>query len=261
MRKRGAVLLSLIVGGVLLAWAGPAAAQDCGDWYRPVVCTAELTVTDSNYDRARLGDRADIRLAPREQITLELEARDQRGSRFPAERLVLQYDAYRCGSMLRVDDEGEGRLRVTATAAEGRCTLELWLPNNLNFAWEIDFEINVSARIGYERREAEVIANALYAALLNREPDPGGFSSAVAEIQSGNLEVQVNSMVRSGEFRQVINGMTPTQILDQFYQGILQRAGDSAGVRLYLGEMRRGEYTSVLLKLIRSPEFERRLQN
>jgi len=31
-------------------------------------------------------------------------------------------------------------------------------------------------------------------------------------------------------------------------------------VRLYLGEMRRRQYTSVLLKLIRSPEFERRLQ-
>jgi len=260
MRAHGSLLVSLAVGGLLLGWAGPAVAQDCGDWYRPMVCSAQLIATDSNYDSVRLGERSDIRLAPREQITLEVDARDQRGSRFPLERLALQYDAYRCGSMLSVDDRGEGRLQISATAAQGRCTLELWLPNNLNFAWEIDFEINVAARASYERAEAEIVATALYAAVLKREPDPGGFSLAVAEIQSGNLEGQVTGMVRSNEFRQVTNGMTPAQILEQFYQGILQREGDSAGVRLYLGEMRRGEYASVLLKLIRSPEFERRLQ-
>ncbi len=53
--------------------------------------------------------------------------------------------------------------------------------------------------------------------------------------------------------------MTAAHILEQFYPGILDREGDRAGVRLYLGEMRRRQYASVLLKLIRSPEFEGRL--
>jgi len=134
------------------------------------------------------------------------------------------------------------------------------MPNNLNFQWDIDVEISVGARSGYERAEAEILANALYAAILNREADASGFSGAVAEIQSGNLDAQIDAMTRSAEFRQVIAGKTAPDILEQFYQGILGRPGDSAGVRLYLAEMQRGQYASVLRKLIRSPEFEQLLQ-
>ena len=104
-----------------------------------------------------------------------------------------------------------------------------------------------------------MVVNAVYAALLTRAPDAASFSSAVAEIRSGNLETLLNAMLRSQEFREVTSRMTAAQILEQFYLGILDREGDSAGVRLYLGEMQRRQYVSVLLKLIRSPEFERRL--
>jgi hypothetical protein len=257
--RRASIYLLTFVACWLVATA-EAAAQDCGDWYQPMVCSAELTALDADYRTVRLEPRSSIELGPRQYIDLAVEARDQRGRRFPPERLALGYDNYDCGSLLQVEERGEGELRVSAVAAEGRCTLELWMPNNLNFAWEIDVTISVGARAGYERAEAEMVANALYAAVLNRAPDVAGYASAIAEIQSGNLETQIDAMVRSAEFRQVTSGMTPAQILEQFYQGILGRAGDSAGVRLYLGEMRRGQYASVLLKLIRSPEFERRLQ-
>lgn len=252
--------ISAAAVAVLFLWVGPAAAQDCGDWYQPMVCRAELVATDSDYQSVRLGERSRIELAPRERIDLELDARDQRGRRFPPDRLALSYDDYGCRSMLRLEDGGEGQLRVSATAAEGRCTLEIWMPNNLNFTWEIEIEIRVGARTSYERGEALFLANALFAAILDRAPDAAGSSSAVAEIQAGNLEAQVDAMTRSTEFRQTIAGVTAAQILEQFYQGILGREGDSGGVRLYLGEMRRGQYASVLLKLIRSTEFERRLQ-
>jgi hypothetical protein len=225
-----------------------------------MVCTATLVAVDADYDSTRLGERSRIELGPRQQVVLEVDARDQHGRRFPPERLAVSYDDYRCRPIVGVEELGEGRLRVSATAAEGRCTLEIWMPNNLNFAWEVEVGISVGARTGYERAEAEVVARALYAAILGREPDPGGFSLAVTEIQAGNLESLVEGMLRSAEFRQVVDGMTPAQILEQFYQGILGREGDSGGVRLYLGEMRRGQYASVLLKLVRSPEFERRLQ-
>ena len=237
----------------------PAEAQDCGDWYRPVLCRAQLVAVDSNYQRVAIGDGSGIELAPREQITLELDACDQAGRRFPAERMAIGYDEGNCRRMLSVDDRGEGEFRISATAAQGRCTLEIWVPNNLNFHWEIDFEIRAAARSTYERGEAQVVATALYAAILNRDPDAAGYGSAVTEIQSGNLEAQIAGMLGSGEFRQLAGDKTPAQILEQFYQGILGREGDSAGVRLYLGEMRRGQYASVLLKLIRSPEFEGRL--
>lgn len=257
---RRILMVSMLTGLAALCWVDPAAAQDCGDWYRPMVCTAELIVTDADYDSARLGQRSRIELAPRQQLDLEIEARDQSGRRFPVERLAIRYDEYDCSSMLSVEDRGDGRLRVAASAAEGRCTLEIWMPNNLNFAWEVDFSIAASQRISYDRAESRFIADALYAAVLNREPDASGFNAAVAEIQAGNLEAQVDGMARSSEFRQTISGMSAAQVLEQFYQGILGRSGDAAGSRLYLGEMRRGQYASVLLKLIRSPEFERRLQ-
>jgi len=237
----------------------PAAAQDCGSWYRPVLCQVELVAIDSDYQRVALAERSRIELAPREQISLELDARDQGGRRFPRERLAIGYDDGDCRRMLNVDDRGEGEFRVSATAAEGRCTLEIWVPNNLNFFWEIDVEIRAAARTIYSRSEAGVVANAVYAALLGRAPEAAGFSSAVAEIQSGNLEALIDAMLRSREFLDVTSGLTAAQILEQFYQGILDREGDSAGVRLYLGEMRRRQYAGVLLKLIRSPEFEGRL--
>jgi len=249
-----------MAAAALLLWIEPAAAQDCGDWFRPMVCSAELLVTDSDYNTSRLGERTRVQLGPRQQLDLELEARDQRGRRFPAERVALSYDAYDCRSILQVEDRGEGQLRVTATAAEGRCTLEIFMPNNLNFEWEIDIEISVGARVGYERAEAEILARALYMATLGREPDDSGFRSAVSEIQSGNLEGQVQGMLGSAEFREVTAGMRETDILEQFYQGILGRSVDSNGLQLYRGEMRSRRYAGVLLQLIRSPEFERRLQ-
>lgn len=250
----------MAAAAALLLLPESATAQNCGDWYRPVVCTAELIVTDSNRDTVRLDDGSDLELGPNEQLDLQLEARDQRGLRFPLERLALRYDDYDCRSILSVEDREEGSLRIGATASEGSCRLEIWMPNNLNFEWQIEVEISVGARSGYERAEAEILANALYAAILNREPDSGGFGGAVAEIQIGNLDAQIDAMTRSEEFRQVIAGKPAPDILEQFYLGILGRPGDSDGVRLYLAEMQRGQYASVLRKLIRSTEFENRLR-
>ena len=240
----------------------PAEAQDCGSWPRPVLCTAELVATDSDRQSVRLSERSRFEIAPRERFDLELIGRDQRGRRFPPDRLVLGHDSYGCGGMISVDDRGEGMLRISARAAEGSCTLEIWVPNNLNFFWEIDIEISPAARTGYSRSESEFIVSALYKAILARDVDVGApsLSATVAEVQAGHLDSLVAAIFRSAEFRQSATGVDPATLLEQFYQGILGRESDSGGVRTYQGEMRRGQYASVLLKLIRSPEFERRLQ-
>ena len=94
-----------------------AMAQHCGDWYRAVVCTAELVATDSRGDTVRHDDGSRIELAPREQIDLRVEARDQRGMRFPADRLALRYDDYDCRSLLSIEDGEEG-LRALARIQE-----------------------------------------------------------------------------------------------------------------------------------------------
>jgi hypothetical protein len=255
---RGALLVLAAAAFSLLP--EPAAAQDCGNWSRPVLCTAELVATDADRRALEVSGRSGIVLAPREQIFFELVGRDQAGRRFPAEWLALGYNDRNCGSILTVESLGEGQLRVSASASGGRCRLEIWVPNNLNFFWDIDIEVSAAARSGYSRSEAVVVVNALYQAILAREPDAGSFNSAVAEVQAGNLDTLVTSMFRSSEFREKSAGVNPATLLEQFYQGILGRESDSAGVRLYQAEMRRGQYSSVLLKLIRSPEFERRLE-
>ena len=259
----GIRVLAVIGAAVFVFWgAGSVAAQgqDCGNWSYPVLCSAELVATDGSYNRRALGRQTEMRLGPRDGVDLEIDARDQRGRYFPADRLALAFDDRDCRSMLRVQDLGEGRLRLDAAATQGRCTLEIYAPNNLNFRWLLSVEISATARISYDRAESEVVVDALYRAVLAREPDAAGFEFAVREVTSGNLAGQVEGMLRSNEFRQAAGSLTTAQLLEQFYQGILGRGGDSAGVRLYMGEMRRGQYASVLMKLIRSAEFERRLQ-
>jgi hypothetical protein len=223
------------------------------------VCQAELILRDAERRTTELDERDEIEIGPRERIELELDARDQRGSRFPAERLALSWDEYRCGSMFEIEDRGEGRLEIEARASEGSCELTVWLPNNLNFEWRLDLEIAARARTSYERGEAELIANALYVGLLGREPDEGGFRGAVSEIERGNLENQVAAMVRSEEFQRRTTNLDSEALLENLYQGILGRGADGGGMRQYMDDMQRRRYADVVLALLRSPEFEQRL--
>ena len=107
----------------------------------------------------------------------------------------------------------------------------------------------------YTRGEAEVVAARLYRAVLKREADPGGLRAAAEQIEQGNLDAQVDSMLRSREFRRQRDEPGARQMLDQFYQGILGRKPDPTGTRAYMPMLRDGDYTEVLVALINSPEF------
>lgn len=257
MKWRG--VLVAVMGLGVVVWTDSAVAQDCGNWSRQVVCQADLILRDAERRTTELDERDEFEIGPRERIELELDARDQRGSRFPAERLALAWDEYRCGSMFEIEDLGEGRLEIEARASEGQCELTVWLPNNLNFEWRLDLAIAARARTSYERAEAELIANALYIGLLGREPDDGGFRGAVSEIERGNLESQVTAMVRSEEFQRRTTNLDSAALLDSLYQGILGRDVDGGGTRQYLDDMQRRRYVDVVLALLRSAEFENRL--
>ena len=243
---------------IALAGARAASAQDCGNWPQPVLCEARLVAVDNDRREERLGPRGQYRLAPRQRIDLVIEGRDQRGRPFPQDRLALRYDQAGCGRLLEVDERGGNSLRVTARTDAARCRLQVWVPGNLNFVWEIEFEVDPGARTTYSRRGAEYVVNALYRAILGRDPDRESFRSAVAEVQNGSLQNQVDAMVRSREFEER-RGAPPAELLDRFYQGIFGRPADTGGVREYLGMIQSGRYSDVLMRLIHSPEFERRL--
>ena len=260
-RSNGARALAILALFVLgsLATAQAALAQDCGSWSRPVLCEAGLVATVDAGAASQLDGRSPYRLAPRGQMDIALDGRDQRGRRFPEERVVLRYDGAGCRRPLDIQDRGERGLRITARADAGRCRLQVWVPGNLNFEWDIELEVDPAARSSYERQDAEFIVDALYLAILAREPDRDSRRGAVAEVQQGNIENLLNSMSRSPEFVAIRNTVSPEELLDRFYLGIFDRDADSDGVRAFLGLVRSGRYTDTLLRMMRSTEFERRL--
>ena len=161
--------------------------------------------------------------------------------------------------MLDVSDGGQGVLQITARATSGRCRLDMWVPGNLNFEWRVEFEISAAARTGYSRAEAEWLVRSLYLGILGREVDSASVGATVAELQQDNLEGQVSSMVRSQEFTLGLTGVDAGALLDRFYLGLLGRRVDSGGVRTCLSDVQRGRNEGVILKIIQSSEFERRL--
>ena len=261
-RPRGRLARLILLGALsstLLAWPDRAAAQDCGSWPRPVLCDARLRALSEDRREERLDEQSRLRLAPRGRLDLLVEGRDQRGRPFPADRLSLGYEEFGCRGLLNIEDRGRQGLRVTARSDASRCRLTVWVPGNLNFQWELDIDVDPGARITYSRTEADAIVHALYRAVLGREADAGSVRAATSEIQQGRLENLIASMTASPEFRQSIQGVAPEALLDRFYEGIFGRQADTGGVREYLGSVRSGQHASVLLRMIRSPEFERRL--
>ncbi len=237
-----------------------AGAQDCGAWSRPVLCEAQLVLSDDGGRGERVKGDARVRLAPRSEAELRLEGRDQRGRSFPAEYLALGHRLSGCGRLLDVDDRDGGRLRVAVRGEAGRCRLEVFVPGNLNFAWTLDVEVDPAARTSYSRRDAEAVVRALYRAALERDVDAESLRAAVAEIQQGHLDALVGSLVRSSEFLTRQDRLSAADLLDAFYQGLFGRPADSGGVREYLNLVRQRRHAEVLVRLIQSPEFERRLR-
>jgi hypothetical protein len=111
----------------------------------------------------------------------------------------------------------------------------------------------------YSRREADDIGARLFRAIVGRDGGDQGPRQAADQILLGKLPAQVEAMFNSPEFRQKAAGMTPTQILDQIYQGLLDRKTDDAGIRTYLREIEQRQYAIVVLKIINDTEFETRI--
>ncbi len=254
-------LLALLPALLLVLLAAPeAAAQGCGNWSQPVLCQVELRSSIDGDPWERFDPYDGQRLAPNQLLELEIDGRDQYGRTFRADRIVLGFEDRDCDGTLRVTDLGEGRLEIEASGTMGRCRLELWVPGNMNFEWRVELEVTPEARTTYSRAEADIVVRALYWAILNRAPDTASIDGAIFELQRGNLQAQAAAMLRSTEFQQSLGGVDPGQLLDRFYEGILERPADAPGVQTYFADMQRRRYLDVILRLLRSPEFEERLQ-
>jgi hypothetical protein len=131
--------------------------------------------------------------------------------------------------------------------------------NNLNLDRRIRVEVERARRDGFALTEAEILATWLYRGVLGREPEPSGLQAAAVQIQRGELGSLVRSFVASPEFQNRRGKVSAAALLESFYQGLLGRAPDTAGVRTYLDDVERGDYDDVLWALLQSDELEERL--
>jgi hypothetical protein len=254
----------LLVFPLLLAAAfvpAPAHAQECGaGWTEPVVCEVELALYRPDDRRGERFTGGTLRLATRTEIALEAVAVDQDGRRFPDDRFVYSVLPSRyCEELLTVEELEDGAVRLKTGSATGDCELLFQVANNLNLDRRIRVEVERARRDGFALTEAEILATWLYRGVLGREPEPSGLQAAAVQIQRGELGSLVRSFVASPEFQNRRGKVSAAALLESFYQGLLGRAPDTAGVRTYLDDVERGDYDDVLWALLQSDELEERL--
>lgn len=261
-RSSRQLAISLVAAGLgLLSVAAPAAAQRCcDDWSQPYVCEVEIWVYHPGLRGARLEPAAPLPIVAGEYVDLELRALDQRGRTFSRERLGLGVEPDRaCRDLLKIEEGGPGRYRISSKGERGRCELRLWIPGNLHLEWSLYPVVGPRFARGFDRAEAEEVTRRLYAALLGREPDPTGMTNSTGDLQRGRLPELVDSMLRSHEFWSKASAMSAAAQLERMYQGLLGRAPDSSGARTYLPMLERREHLTVVLELLQSEEFEEAL--
>ena len=201
-----------------------------------------------------------IELGPRESFTIVFEPYDQRGRRFPPDRFQMGVELGRDrAGRLSISETKSDDLQFTAGRDRGPCRVLLYVPGNLNLAYQLELDVTGLGTTNYTRQQAEDIAERLYRAILQREVEPSARASAVAEIQRGRLANQVSSMIDSGEFAEVRRRSQPAALLEAFYAGLLKRTPDSAGANDYLREILQGRYQEAIMNLVQSVKFEESL--
>ena len=236
-----------------------AAQSGGGGTDRPIVVEVDFILKRSGERDRALNVSRPVQIASDERLVIAVAPTDQNGRRFPLERFRLDVDpADDCRGRLEVS-EWAGELRVRGGRSRGICTMDVWVPGNLNLDYTLTFEVGGLGVTNYSLQQAVEIINRLYRAVLQRDPDEASVRTAIAEVQRGSLQDQVESLVLSGEFQQLRQQRSPTDLLTAFYQGLFGREPDSGGVRQYLDEVGRARYAQVIMALVQSEEFERRL--
>jgi hypothetical protein len=107
----------------------------------------------------------------------------------------------------------------------------------------------------YSQAEADYIVRRIYQGLLQREPDEGGYATALADVHAGRVDTVILKMVQSPEYVELHRGWNTYQTVQALYAGILGRPADPEGLRAYQSRVARGETAAVALEMLRSKEF------
>jgi hypothetical protein len=114
------------------------------------------------------------------------------------------------------------------------------------------------AQLQLSRAQAEVVAAKLYRALLDRAGTASELSQATVALQRGGLVAQVNSITAGAEFRRGQARQSAAEMLEQVYEGMLERAPDSSGAAGFMPLLEQRRYSDVVLQIAQSDEFRTR---
>jgi len=103
--------------------------------------------------------------------------------------------------------------------------------------------------------EARYIAEQLYRTALGRDGDRAAVTLAAQQIENGNLDRAINTLVNSQQFRNTTARMRSADVLEQFYQGLHGRSPDPTGISTFIPQLDRRDYAAVLTEMLESPEF------
>lgn len=261
MRQPKLIFIALLT---LAASVVPAAhAQtDVGRWNEPVVARTSLRFPgEGGID----GDTLYLPLGRR--VSFEAEAVDQYGRAFPQERFRFGFDLDRsCNGLVDLEGFSHGTITVKTGKRSGACEVLYWVPNNMNLDRRMRIEVGRRAApiTGQPATEAidtreELVAASLFRAILAREPDAEWLAAGAAQVARNETREQIRSLLGSPEFSDRRRRVSPEQLLEDFYRGLLGRSADPAGMRSYRDEMHSGKYEEVLVDILSSREFRDRV--
>lgn len=255
---------ALVLILALTVTAPEAAAQ--GDLRQPVATTTVLSLPGGG-----TVDGDTLHLPLGQQVELRIEALDQFGRRFPQERLRFEFTMDRnCRGLVELTGANDNGITLRTGKGAGSCDVLLWLPNTMNADRRLRIVANrggsttgsgvvTRPATGTIDTEEELVAASLFRAVLGRDPDAEWIAASAQEIRHDRTRDQIRSLLGSPEFSQRRQSRAAEDLLRDFYQGLLGREPDAAGVRRYLGDMRDGDFEEVIRDILDSREFRERL--
>jgi len=268
-----AIVLVIVAAPAVHAQHRPGDRSHWNQWSQPMVADTVLNVLG----RGSL-DGETLYLPPGERISIEASAVDQDGRPFPQERFRFGFDLdSSCGGLVQLEDFEHGTIHLRTADRTGTCNALFWVPNNMNLDRPLQIEVGrrggaylqpkpgVRPPGAYGRGDDGVdshnvfVATSVFEAILGREADNRWLSEASAEVGRGHTRDLIRSLLDSPEFRERRSRLSPDQLLESFYRGLLGRDVDPSGQRNYIGDVRNGHYEGVIVDILGSEEYRQRL--
>lgn len=249
----------MIIFGLLHLVAFSLQAQGCGDtWDKPFICRVEAYVSLNGKAFQRLSSNQVLHLPLGSNLQIRFKGWDQWGHAYPEDKwIMLCEEKFQETPLVRFARHTNTTWTLQVSSHQGKTVVFCFIPGNQNVTFPL--RLVVSPLKELTRKQATFLATCLYRAILGRDPDPSGLASATLEVLRGKIKPLVDSMFYSKEFKKKRKHLPASQLLEDFYQGILGRPVDGEGAKKYLHRLEKHHYSETIMRILASEEFQKRL--